>query len=353
MKQKSSVLTISIFLILFGTIAKGQNINPNLDVQIISDEADAVIKILEKKEMNQEISEADWTAVFSSEGYIRLQKRERSLKRPFEDSTFRNFVLTDSIVKKRKAFIETLAKWKQADINEIAGYAFAYLPQGSRIRAKVYPVIKPRTNNFVFEYPDNPAIFLYLDPLASKKRFETILAHELHHIGFGGGCSTKEEESKIAKLSPDMQKVINWLGSLGEGFATLAAAGSPDINPYAGIFAIELENWNKDISDYNTHLRTLEKFFTDLADGKLSEKEINEKGFSFFGVPGQSGLWYVVGWQMGVVIEKIYGREKLVEVICNKSSLLSTYNKAVKEYNKKYNVHLSAWSDELVKKIGG
>jgi hypothetical protein len=225
------------------------------------------------------------------------------------------------------------------------------LPQGSRIRAKVYPVIKPRTNNFVFEYPDNPAIFLYLDPAASKKKFETILAHELHHIGFGGGCSTKKEQRKIKKLSPDLQKVLNWLGSLGEGFATLAAVGNPDINPYANIYLDDIANWDKDVADYNTHLKTLEKFFLDLANGKLSEKEINETGFSFFGVAGRSGLWYVIGWQMGVVIEKTYGRKKLVEIICNRRALLSTYNRAVKKYNVKYNTQLITWSEALVEKL--
>lgn len=350
-KIAPALLTLACLLIL-NAPTKGQAPSTTrLDVQIITDEAEAVLKILEEKASGREITEADWQAVFTSEGYTRLQKRERSLKRPFEDSTFRNFILTDSVVQKRKAFAETLARWKEADVTAIAALSFAYLPESSRIRAKVYPVIKPRSNNFVFEYPGDPAIFLYLDPAAGRKRFETILAHELHHIGFGSGCASEKQKEKTRALPANLQKVTDWLGSLGEGFATLAAAGSPDINPYAGIYPEDIDNWNKDVAGYNTHLRTLEQFFLDLAAGRLPDEQISKTGFSFFGVAGRSGLWYVVGWQMGVVIEKTFGRKKLVEVICNRSRLLSTYNKAVKKYNRKNNTRLSAWSKELANQL--
>jgi hypothetical protein len=323
-----------------------------LDVQIITDEADAVLDILAKKNLGQEITESDWQKVFSSEGYTRLKKRELSMSRPFDDPTFRDFALSGETMQKRNSLAETLAKWKQANINEVAARSFAYLPAISRIRAKIYPVIKPRPNNFVFEYPQDPAIFLYLDPAASKEKFELILAHELHHIGFGSGCATSEQQEEIKKLSPDMQKVLTWLSPFGEGFATLAAAGGPDFYPYSNFSEEERANWDKDIIDFNANLRTVEQFLVDVSEGKLSEKEINERGFSFFGVQGRSGFWYTVGWQMDVVIEKIYGREKLIEVMCDRRRLLSTYNKAVKKYNHRYHKTLTFWSKEFVKKIG-
>src|ERR671927_436895 len=70
-----------------------------------------------------------------------------------------------------------------ADANRAARRALAYLPKNAYIRAKIYPVIKPRENSFVFEVKTDPAIFLYLDPAVGQKKFENTLAHELHHIG--------------------------------------------------------------------------------------------------------------------------------------------------------------------------
>ncbi|MCH5684045.1 hypothetical protein LWM68_07035 [Niabella sp. W65] len=269
-----------------------------LNVKVVSDQAEAVIKILDKKVLNKEITESDWQSVFLSEGYLRLQKRERSLNRTFDDSTFKKFVLADSTINMKKAFTETLEKWKAANMSEVSAYAFAYLPPGVRIRAKVYPVIKPRSNSFVFEYPDDPAIFLYLDPNANKRRFETTLAHELHHIGFGSGCSSYAEKRRTERLSDNMKNVLNWLGSLGEGFATLAAAGTPDINPYEDIFPQEIANWNNDILNYNANLKILEKFFLDLAEGKLSKEKINETGFSFLAFQDDQafGMWLAGKW---------------------------------------------------------
>ena len=49
-----------------------------VNVRIVTDEADAVLRILAKKENAREISEADWQQVFQSEGYVRLKKRELS-----------------------------------------------------------------------------------------------------------------------------------------------------------------------------------------------------------------------------------------------------------------------------------
>ncbi|MEW5901559.1 MAG: hypothetical protein AB1715_08880, partial [Acidobacteriota bacterium] len=61
----------------------------NLDIRLVTDEADAVLLILQKIKSGQPVADTDWKHLFSSEGYVRLKKREQSLKRPFEDEGFR------------------------------------------------------------------------------------------------------------------------------------------------------------------------------------------------------------------------------------------------------------------------
>lgn len=82
----------------------------------------------------------------------------------------------------------TLNKWLRVDPSAAAKKALAYLPPATKIRARTYPVIKPRSNSFVWDVRTNPAIFLYLDPTVADAQFERTLAHELHHIGMAAAC---------------------------------------------------------------------------------------------------------------------------------------------------------------------
>ena len=318
-------------------------------MQIVADEADAVLQILTKIENAQEVTDADWRRVFESEGYVRLQKRERFMRRSFEDADFKKFVLSDALAAQRKSLAQTLAEWKRINVNRAGELALAYLPQHAQIRAKIYPVIKPKENSFVFDIPENPAIFLYLDPKVSKEKFENTLAHELHHIGYGsGGCPDAETAAAIKRLPENTQKVLKWIGAFGEGFAMLAAAGGPDIHPHAVSSPEERARWDKDAANFNNDLKTVERFFIDLNNGKLSEKEENETARSFYGV---QGAWYTIGWQMAVVIEKTFGRTKLIECICDGRKLLPVYNEAVKTYNRRNKKQLARWSPELIAKL--
>jgi hypothetical protein len=202
-----------------------------LDVRLVTDEPEAVLAILAKKKANETITTADWTRVFSSEGYTRLKKRELSMQRPFEDAEFQKFVLSDELGQRAAALENTLAKWKRADVTRSAELALAYLPAGAHIRAKIYPAIKPRDNSFVFEVKTDPAIFLYLDPAVPEKKFENTLAHELHHIGYGTSCPSAETRAAVEKLSEPQQIVLRWISAFGEGYAMLAAAGGPKVHP--------------------------------------------------------------------------------------------------------------------------
>src|SRR6266508_5948774 len=300
-------LVCSVFVCL--SVCSAQTAMPaSVNVHLVTDEAEAVLTILAKRRADQPISEADWQRVFTSEGYVRLKKRETSLKRSFEDADFKTFVLSDELAKRSRALEETLTRWKRADISGAARLALAYLPKEAHIRAKIYPVIKPRENSFVFEVKSDPAIFLYLNPNVSREQFENTLAHELHHVGYGSSCPSKRTSDEIAKLPKNQQTVIEWIGAFGEGFAMLAAAGGPDVHPHAVDSAEDRLSWDKDMANFNDDLKKIDRFFIDILENRLAEKKIQETAASFFG--GQ-GAWYTVGWRMSVVIEKTYGRAKL------------------------------------------
>lgn len=340
-----AVITSSIFT--FAPLCPAQTLS-TISVSLVTDEAEAVLNILAKKEAGRPVTDEDWHRVFQSEGYIRLKKRELAMKNSFEDDDFKSFVLSGQLLERKKALEETLDRWKRADLSDAARLALAYLPKNARIKAKIYPVIKPRENSFVFDLKSDAAIFLYLDPAVNREQFENTLAHELHHIGYGSGCPTEAVSDAIAKLQPNAQRVLGWIGAFGEGFAMLAAAGGPDVHPHAVSPAKERARWDKDMANFNSDLKAVEKFFLDIMENRLTTEEMQKTGFSFFGV---QGAWYTVGWKMSVMIEKTYGRAKLIECICDQRKLLPTYNKAAAKYNRRAREPLALWSESLIKSI--
>lgn len=345
------MLNVLIAYSVFGlaSVCFAQTSMPSaVNVRLVTDEAEAVLAILAKRKANQPISEADWQRVFQSDGYVRLKARETSMKRSFEDTDFRTFVLSDQLAERTQALEETLARWKGADITGAARLALAYLPKDARIKAKIYPVIKPRENTFVFDLPDDPAIFLYLDPARSKEKVENTLAHELHHIGYVSSCPSKQTSNEIAKLPPNAQTVLTRIGAFGEGFAMLAAAGRPDVHPHAVSSPEERARWDGDVSNFNDNLKKVESFFINILENRLSEDEVQKTASSFYGV---QGAWYTVGWKMSVLIEKTYGRAKLIECICDQRKLLQTYNKAAAKYNRKSREPLALWSASVINGI--
>lgn len=323
----------------------GQGTIAGVNVRTVTDQAEAVFAILAKRRAGQPVTEADWQRLFLSEGYTRLKKRESAMSRPFTDSEFKAFVLSNELAARAPLLEETLGKWKQTSLTQAAARALAYLPQGASIRAKIYPVIKPRDNSFVFEVETDPAIFLYLDPAMTAAKFENTLAHELHHIGYGGSCPSARTREQTAKLPRRTQSVLEWMGAFGEGFAMLAAAGSADVHPHEASDAADRNRWDADLQNFNADLKKVEKFFLDLSAGRLSKQEQQQAGYSFFGVQGP---WYTVGWKMAVVIERAYGRARLIESFCDKRNLLLTYNRAAADYNKTAREPLALWSPALL-----
>jgi hypothetical protein len=83
-------------------------------------------------------------------------------------------------------------------------------------------------------------------------------------------------------------------------------------------------------------------------ENRLTEDQIQETASSFFGIQGP---WYTVGWEMSMLIEKTYGRPKLIECICDQRKLLPTYNKAAAKHNRRSRERLALWSASLIKRI--
>lgn len=94
----------------------------------------------------------------------------------------------------------------------------------------------------------------------------------------------------------------------------LAAAGSPDTHPHSVSSPEILARWDKDAANFNNDLKKVERFFFDILENRLTQEEIQKTTSSFFGV---QGAWYTVGWKMSSMIEKTFGRKKLIECICD------------------------------------
>lgn len=322
---------------------------PALDIRFVTDEAEAVLAILGKRTKGEAVTEVDWRRLFAAEGYVRLAQRETSMKRPFTEEDFKAFVLSDDLLERSGALTETLAAWTRSTPEAAGRRALAYLPAGARIRAKVYPVIKPRDNSFVFEVKTDPAIFLYLDPKVAPAQLENTVAHELHHIGYGTVCPPPAAVAEIERLPPGARSAAQWMGAFSEGVAMLAASGGPSIHPHAASPAADRERWDRDVARFPEDLREVERFFLDLLAGRLDEEAENKRAFSFYGET--QGPWYTVGWKMAATVEETWGRERLIADACDPRKLLASYNEAARQRAAKGETPV-LWSSDLVRAVG-
>jgi hypothetical protein len=346
-----STFRIGIYLFLALTSINGllaAQSTGQIQLQLDASEPEAVLSILAKQATSIAPTDADWKRLFETEPYVRLKKREESFHRGFTDADFKKFVMSPDLAAKAVALRQALEKWKQADLRASARRVLSYLPDQAVIRAKVFPVIKPITNSFVFESQTNPAIFLYLDSKKTSEKFENTVAHELHHIGYASISSFAEAKQK--DVPANAKPAVEWMGAFGEGFAMLAAAGGPDVDPHAASSPEEHTRWDHDLANFNTDLEALQQFFIDVIDQKLATKEkIDEKAYSFFG--DAQGPWYTVGYKMAVIVEKRFGRKVLIDCMLDPRELLNRYNQAATEINEHEPTKLALWSPELLQKI--
>jgi hypothetical protein len=319
-----------------------------LQLTLDASEAEGVLAIVAEHRAGQAVADSDWQRLFATEPYQRLRRREASLHRDFTDADFEAFVLSDSLGVRASALQQTLDAWKRIDLTAAAARAFAYLPAFARIRAKVYPVIKPQTNSFVVETRTDPAIFLYLDPSRTAAQFENTVAHELHHIGYA--TVSARGDSAIASLPPDAKAAAEWVGAFGEGFAMLAAAGGPDVHPHAESPVADRERWDRDMAHFDRDLLAVQQFLLDIIGGNLKTSEERSRvAYSFFGVQGP---WYTVGWKMAVTIERRFGRAKLIDCMLDPRTALAWYNRAAAAEQRRGGEQLATWSPELLRALG-
>jgi len=324
----------------------------NNRVQLIVDtsEADQVLDILAERAAGKAILGPQWQKLFATEPYRRLKQRETETAKRFNDRStltdedFKQFVLSDSLLVRAAELRNTLERWKQADLQAAAESVLRYLPSSAVIHAKVYPVIKPQTNSFVWEVSTDPAIFLYLDPAISAAKFMNTVKHELHHIGLASGEVNYEKQ--IESLPERAKTVAEWTGAFGEGLAMLAAAGGPDVHPHAASSKEEQARWDHDMANFSGDLLAVNSFFLNILHGKFASQEaISEKASSFFGVQGP---WYTVGYEMAVMVEKRFGRDMLIQTMLDPRKLLVLYNQTAAEQNARSQEQLPLWSAEIL-----
>jgi Putative zinc dependent peptidase (DUF5700) len=319
-----------------------------IQLSLDTSEADAVVAIQNKHTAGKQVTAAEWQQLFSTEPYLRLKQREASMHRDFTDDDFKRFVLSDDLAMKASDLRRTLDAWKKANLRAVAQRILPYLPPTAQVKAKVYPVIKPKPNSFVFETSTNPAIFLYLNPEQSQAEFENIVAHECHHIGYSSASS--EYDARIKSLPENARKAAEWMSAFSEGLAMLAAAGSRDVHPVAAFKPEDRACWDENMKVIDNYLGQLDRFFLDIVHGGFANPEVADHvGFTFF---GYRGPWYTVGYKMGVTVEKRFGRAVLIECMSDPRRLLAKYNEAAVEPNAAGKERPALWSPELLSAVG-
>jgi hypothetical protein len=228
-----------------------------------------------------------------SEGYRRLRERETAMGRAFTDSSFRAFLMSDTLRRRTSQLEAALPHYRSIDIREAGAQALRYLPPGARIVARVYPMIKPVPNTFVYGSDSARGIFLYVDPHRTVDQERNTITHELHHIGYGTVCDFRPDSSE----SPALQMLRQRMFGFGEGLAMLAAANGPEVHPHAASDTADRNRWDRDIANIASSMASLEAFFRSVVDGTMTSPDsVLRKAMTFYGVQGP---WYTVGWQMG------------------------------------------------------
>jgi hypothetical protein len=302
---------------------------------MVSDEAEAALAYLRAHRDGATSEVEAWSRVAMSEGYRLLQPREESMGRPFRDEDVRAYLQRRS---SSLASLEmALREWSSIDMRGPAERAFRYLPTGAKLVARVFPVIKPAQNSFVFQTgTDSAAIFLALDPARTRAWLDNTIAHELHHIGLAASCP-----STTTATDPRLALVHRWAGAFGEGVAMLAAAGGTNVHPHASSDAADRARWDRDMRNAAADIEAVERFFSEVLGGRIAGDSVTRRGMEFLGVQGP---WYTVGYLMASTIERVRGRDALTAVVCDGVALMRTYNAAA-------DAGAPRWSKALLRRL--
>lgn len=313
----------------------------SIRLRLDTGEAEAALAILDARASDGRVPDSLWTRLEQSEGFIRLVEREKSLGRGLSMEDMRGLLTNDTILGRREALHRTLESWRVLPVGEAGARALAYLPRGTVLEATVYLLIKPRSNSFVFDLSNRPALMLYLDTDVTAPAFANRVAHELNHIGLSAACRVQPTyvDTSAAALA-----ARNWLTAFGEGLAMLAAGGGPANHPHRDSPVADRERWDREMLQAPAQMKEVEQFFLDLLDGHLAEQDQqNERGMGFFGVQGP---WYTLGYRMWSTVERALGRDRVIADACKPAQLLLDYNAAVANDRK-----APRWSGRLISRL--
>lgn len=315
-----------------------------MSLNLIEDEIKAVLNILYKRKQGENTEKLDWKRLFSSDGFKLLKQREEDMGNQLKKKAFKDFLLNEIEPEGYDQFQNAYQNLKDINFNKIINKTKRYLPDQAIINTDIIPVIKPASNSFVHNIDNKLVLFLYLKPSISKKELTNKLIHELHHIGL----DDIYQKSDYTHLPKPVQRMIEWTNAFGEGFAMLAAAGSPAVHPNR--FDEQLkERWDENISNFNRDFKEIEKFLLDILNKNFSnQKDLYDKGFQLMTNNGGQGSWYTVGYKIAVVIEKMTDKKVLTDCMKDFTKLYLTYNKLVVQYNKKYKEKLPQFSEKII-----
>jgi hypothetical protein len=125
----------------------------------------------------------------------------------------------------------------------------------------------------------------------------------------------------------------------------LAAAGGADVHPHRDSPPADRARWDADVARFDDDLRTLDRFFLDVLDGRIDADEATRRAREFYGVQGP---WYTVGWRMAATIEEELGRQRLVDVICDPPLVLAAYREAAEARARRTGMRPAVWSERLL-----
>jgi Putative zinc dependent peptidase (DUF5700) len=216
-KVLSALYLIVLFVIPLSAVPSEAN---RVHLTLDTSEADQVLAILALRSTGKSIDDSRWQMLFATEPYQRLKARQTEIAKlqnnpsvVLTDEKFKEFVLSDELLARASELRNTLERWKQVNLQATGQNVLSYLPASAAIHAKVFPVIKPGSNSFVWE---SSAIFLYLDPDVSAAKFTNTVAHELHHIGLASAQA--DYDARIQRLPERARTAAKWVGAFGEGW---------------------------------------------------------------------------------------------------------------------------------------
>ena len=249
----------------------------SIRLRLDTGEAEAALAILDARASDGPVPDSLWTLLEQSEGFTRLVEREKSLGRGLSMEDMRGLLTNDTILRRREAPRRTLDRGECSG-REAGDRDLAYLPKGTVLEATVYLLIKPRSNSFVFDLSNRPALMLYLDTDVTAPAFANRVAHELNHIGLSAACRV---QPTYVDTSAAAQAARNWLTAFGEGLAMLAAAGGPANHPHRDSPVADRERWDREMLQAPAQVKEVEQFFLDLPEGRLVEQDKqNERGIT-------------------------------------------------------------------------